>query len=177
MDNDEIQRRSLSTVYNILAEGAAHLKNVVKEDILHEETVLIARTAHKRIIEMLEAINRDTTSNLVAHARRELQIMGEDEEFIECYLDIIRIFAAQGHSGGSASVFIPTLSKLLQQENLTPITDEQIEWNEVGHGMWQNTRNSRFFSEDGGITYYDVNDKYDEAGAVKLIKPKQVRGK
>ena len=177
MNNDELNRRALETVYNELAKSARILQTVVHEDIHHEESILVAQEAHYRILRMLTEIDLDQTSNLMKHARTELEILGEDAEIVERYLDLIRVFAAQGHSGGSASVFIPTITKLLQFENLTPITDEAIEWNEVVSGMWQNTRNSKFFSEDGGQNYYDVDDKYDTTGAVKLRKSKQVSGK
>lgn len=171
MNTDELRRRALETVYNILAKGARELQLVVHEDIHHEESIVVAREAHAILIHMLEAIDKDQTSNLVKHARRELEIIGEDEAFIENYIELIRLFSVQGHSGGSASVFIPTLQKLLNFENLGPISNDPIEWNEVGNGMWQNTRNPKFFSEDGGKSYYDVEDKYNTDGSVKLIKP------
>lgn len=171
MNTDELRRRALETVYNILANGARELQLVVHEDNYHEESIVVAREAHAIIIHMLYANNQDQTSKLVAHARRELEIINEDETFAEHYLEIIRLFAAQGHSGDSSIVFIPTLQKLLNFENLGPISNDPIEWNEVGNGMWQNTRNSKFFSEDGGKSFYDVDDKYHIDGSVKLIKP------
>ncbi len=62
-------------------------------------------------------------SNLVEHARRELELVGEEEEFIEGYLKVIQAFADMGHSGGSASVAIPVIQTLLQFKNLKPLTD------------------------------------------------------
>ena len=99
-------------------------------------------------------------SNLMIHARRELELLGEEPEIVEGYLKMIQIFADMGHSGGSASVFIPTLNRLLQFKNLKPLTDDPDEWyhhtaeawGEPG-GVWQNVRNSEAFSDDGGKTY------------------------
>lgn len=97
-------------------------------------------------------------SNLVEHARRELQIIGEDPEVIDGYLKVIQAFADMGHSGGSAMVAIPTINRLLSFENLAPLTDDPVDWIEVGDDLWQNRRCSRMFSTDGGKTYTDVDD-------------------
>ncbi|MCG7607149.1 hypothetical protein [Mycobacterium sp. CnD-18-1] len=98
-------------------------------------------------------------SNLVAHARRELELIGEEPETIKGYLKVIQAFADMGHSGGSASVAIPTINRLLSFENLAPLTNDSDEWIEVGYDLWQNRRCSRMFSEDGGKTYTDVDDR------------------
>lgn len=104
-------------------------------------------------------------SNLYRHAKRELERIGEDPEFIEAYLDIITKFAIQGHSGGSASVFIPTLNKLLNFKPLTPLTNDPEEWMCISGatsahpgGLWQNRRDSEAFSENGGNTYYLISE-------------------
>lgn len=99
-----------------------------------------------------------TESNLVAHARHELELIGEEPDTVEGYLKVIQAFADMGHSGGSAAVAIPVVNRLLQFENLTPLTDDPADWIEVGPSVWQNRRNSRMFSEDGGKTYTDVED-------------------
>jgi len=96
-------------------------------------------------------------SNLVEHARRELLLLGEEPETVDGYLKIIQAFADMGHSGGSAAVAISVLPRLMSFENLTPLTANPDEWMEVGPGVWQSTRNSRMFSNDGGISYHDVN--------------------
>lgn len=99
-------------------------------------------------------------SRLVEHARRELEIIGEEEHTIQGICNIMQAFADMGHSGGSASVVIPWLDKLFRFKNLTPLTDDPDEW--VHHdestwgqpgGIWQNSRNSEAFSTDGGKTY------------------------
>lgn len=102
---------------------------------------------------------RKQPSNLVAHARRELALIGEEPDTIDGYIKVIQAFADMGHSGGSASVAIPVINRLLSYENLSPLTDDPDDWIEVGYGMWQNRRCSRMFSEDGGKTYTDVDDR------------------
>ena len=104
-------------------------------------------------------------SNLVRHAQRELALLGEEQETVNGYLAMIRIFADMGHSGGSASVFIPTLDRLLRFENLTPlgkIEDAPNEWTDhsgiSGSPVWQNGRNSKVFSNDGE-RYYNVDQR------------------
>lgn len=107
-------------------------------------------------------------SNLVEHAKRELEIIGEDKETTEGLLAVIQAFSDMGHSGGSAMVCIPRIAKLLSFENLAPITDNPEDWfhhgpetwgGEDGEGIWQCKRNSKLFSEDGGKTYSDVEDE------------------
>ena len=107
----------------------------------------------------------DNKSNLVNHARRELEQIGEEPETIEGYLKVIQAFADMGHSGGSASVAIPVIHELLQFKNLGPITDNPDEWMHVGEaqwgepgGVWHNIRNGEAFSHDGGKTYYLLSD-------------------
>lgn len=105
-------------------------------------------------------------SNLVEHARRELEILGEEPETVKGYLNVIQAFADMGHSGGSASVAIPTIERLLRYGNLKPLTNNPDEWNFIAsemHGdeekdLWQSNRNPEAFSNDNGITYYLLSD-------------------
>ena len=99
---------------------------------------------------------------LVTHAKRELALAGNDEDFNQTLIEAVRAFASYGHSGGSASVAIPMLNDLLQFKNLTPLTSDPNEWNNVsdasGYEMWQSQRNSEAFSTDGGKTYYLLSE-------------------
>lgn len=96
--------------------------------------------------------------SLVEHARQELSLLGNDDDFNECIINAIKAFASYGHSGGSASVAIPILNDLLQFKNLTPLTNNSSEWNKVGDESWQSSRNSEAFSKDGGKTYYLLSE-------------------
>jgi hypothetical protein len=109
-------------------------------------------------------------SNLVNHARRELELRGDDEETIEGILKVIQAFADMGPSGGMAAVLIPTINALLQFQNLKPLTDDPAEWNYIGGGftgdgcagdgdkIWQSNRNPEAFSNNGGKTYYLLSE-------------------
>lgn len=103
-------------------------------------------------------------SNLVDHAKRELNLLGEDPEIVEGYIKVIRAFADMGHSGGSASVAIPVIHELLQFHNLKALTDDPAEWMfhgpdvAGGDGIWQNIRRSEAFSHNGGKTYYLLSE-------------------
>lgn len=110
-------------------------------------------------------------SNLVTHARAELERIGqfkEDPEFAESIVGAVAAFAAYGHSGGSAGAGIAMLHELLQFKPLGPLTDDPDEWQHVGAQeprtptgtgeVWQSRRRSDAFSEDGGKTYYLVDD-------------------
>lgn len=116
----------------------------------------------------------DFDSNLVRHARRELELIGEDPEWVEGYLDVIKAFAKMGHSGGSASVAIPTINQLLQFKNLSELTNDPEEWTHVSEemwgspgGIWQSNRDPEAFSNDGGQTYYLLS----EGGSDKNREP------
>ncbi len=105
------------------------------------------------------------SSNLVDHARRELELIGEEPSTIEGYLQVIEAFAEMGHFSGSASVAIPVINELLQFKNLSPLTDELDDWfhheegvwGEAGGG-WQSCRNPEAFSNDEGKTYYLLSE-------------------
>jgi hypothetical protein len=104
-------------------------------------------------------------SNLVDHARRELEIIGEDEDITDGILKMVQIFSDMDHSGASAFHTIGVLNQLLQFRNLAPLTDDPSEWMHISEqmwggegGIWQNTRNAEAFSNDGGKTYYLLSE-------------------
>jgi hypothetical protein len=111
----------------------------------------------------------EAESNLVRHAREELQraglfdIDGDYGGMIgQNVLDMVRLFAGQGHSGFSAQLSIDVLSRLLRFQPLTPITSDPAEWMCVNDGaddpIWQNRRSSSLFSVNGGKTWYDIDN-------------------
>jgi len=104
-------------------------------------------------------------SNLVDHARREYEIIGEDQDYVDGMLRIIQAFADMGHSGMSGAFAIAQLDALLNFRNLKPLTDDPAEWNHISGdiwgtpgGIWQSARNPEAFSNDGGITYYLLSE-------------------
>ncbi|WP_329047075.1 hypothetical protein [Streptomyces sp. NBC_01422] len=108
---------------------------------------------------------RSSESKLVAHARRELCILGEDRDTIRGLCKVVQAFADMGHSGGSAPYAIAYLERLLRFQPLTDLTDDPAEWiDRHAEGMtptplWQSQRNSEAFSTDGGKTYYLLSEQ------------------
>lgn len=96
-------------------------------------------------------------NNLVEHARRELEILDEDDDTIEGLAAVVQKFADMGHSGTSAMFAISYLERLLHFENLTELTDNPDEWTDVSESsnthMWQSKRNPAAFSIDDGKSY------------------------
>lgn len=104
-------------------------------------------------------------SNLVDHAVRELDIVAPVDTSADdagynwahsirnAVLDLVQLFADQGHSGMSAALTVDTFVKLARFEALSPITDDPQDWIEVGPEVWQCRRQSNAFSNDGGKTY------------------------
>ena len=105
-------------------------------------------------------------SNLVLHAERELKLAGlfdKDSDyggmFGKSVLELVKAFAKQGHSGASAMRTLAIFDKVVRFENLTPITSKSDEWMDVDNGLHQCVRCPALFSEDGGKTHYNVEDK------------------
>lgn len=104
-------------------------------------------------------------SNLVDHAKRELELVGEEKSVVDAYLKIVRIFADMGHSGASSMFAIPVIEHLLSFKPLSALTTDPEDWEHVGEDIWgekggiyQNRRNGEAFSKDGGKTYYLLSD-------------------
>lgn len=114
-------------------------------------------------------------SNLLKHARFELTRLGEDTDVIDWYLDVVDAYRSFGHSGGSHFATLPVIFKLLNFEPLTPLTNDPEEWHFHGEdiwgapgGVWQNRRDGRMFSNDGGLTYTSIDDPKKEDGSKEV---------
>jgi hypothetical protein len=115
--------------------------------------------------------------NLEQHAEFELRRAGlfdADSDYGgalgPAIMTMIRTFAAEGHSGGSAQVTLAVFERLARFKPLTPLTDDPAEWMDVAGlqggapgAAWQNRRQSSCFSTDGGKTYYDIDAGDDRA--------------
>jgi hypothetical protein len=110
---------------------------------------------------------------LVEHARRELTLTGEDPDVVDWFCRVVTEFASFGHSGGSAAATIPVLNELLRYRALTPLTDSPDEWvdrsEQSGYPLWQNVRDSRAMSENGGKTYWLVEDDADSGDGITPV--------
>lgn len=130
----------------------------------------------RKLLNWAFALHSD--SKLVKHAENEMQRAGlydADADYAgmlpEAVLDLVRIHSMQGHSGFSHHHVLSIFNKVVNFQVLTPITDDPDEWRDesafAGKPYWQNKRQSSCFSNDGGKTYYDVNERptyTDETG-------------
>lgn len=100
-------------------------------------------------------------STLIEHAKRELDIIGEEGFIKDNILAVVEAFAKGGHSGSSAEHTIDILERLLRRLPLTPITNDPDEWEMrkmPGEKCWQNIRDSRAISYNKGRSYYLVTE-------------------
>jgi hypothetical protein len=86
-----------------------------------------------------------------------------DGEAGKAVIELVEKFAAQGHSGFSASLVLSAFDKVARFEPLTPLTSNPDEWMNIseasgGNPMWQSRRKPSVFSSDGGKTYYDLDE-------------------
>lgn len=104
-------------------------------------------------------------SNLEMHAEKEMRLAGlydSDSDYAgmipEAVMALIKAHAEQGHSGGSHWLTLEIFNKLANFKTLTPINSDPSTWMEVGPNVWQSNRQSTVFSQDGGKTWYDIDD-------------------
>lgn len=95
-------------------------------------------------------------STLVDYAKEELKRIGMidsgepyNDAVAKAILDLIELFASQGHSGFTAPYTVNAFKRLAMYKPLSPLTGEDSEWSEVGSGCYQNKRYSAVFKEDG----------------------------
>lgn len=116
--------------------------------------------------------------DLVEHAKMELEIAGAfdkdsnyDGAIGEAVMELIELFAKQGHSGNSAGIVSTLFGKLARYEPLMDITGKDEEWGDVrdlgdGKSWYQNKRCSALFKDgiEGKPYYIDAIVKRDQRG-------------
>lgn len=108
---------------------------------------------------------QDPDSNCWRYAKQELELAGwlEDEGMYgnmigTAVLDLVKEFAAQGHSGMSADITLALFDKVVRFKPLTELTYGDDQWTKHDHGTWQHKRNSSIFSADQGLSWYDLEE-------------------
>ena len=103
--------------------------------------------------------------NLEHHAQAELQAAGLFDKASdyggmlgEATMRLIRVFAAEGHSGFSAGLAVKLFDRLARREPITPLTGNDDERVEVGPNLLQNRRCSHVFKTQDGA--------YDSEGRI-----------
>lgn len=126
---------------------------------------------HKELIEVLTEIAAEEAdpdsvagkeSAFITHAKKELELAGlfdSDSDYGgllgESVLELVQVFADQGHSGLSASIAIKLFGLLASFEPLTPLTYKEDEWEKHDPDFWQNNRKADVFTYDQGKTWHD----------------------
>ena len=116
---------------------------------------------------------------LIEHAKLELELSGlfnEEGDFYggatgKAVMELIEVFAKQGHSGMSAPIIADLFKRLANYEPLQPITGKDEEWGDVREienrePWYQNKRCSALFKDgkDGKPYYIDAIVKRDQKG-------------
>jgi len=121
-----------------------------------------------RLVNQFNPWRKRPESNLEKHARRELEIIGafsKGGDFYggmtgEAVMELVKVFANQGHSGMSANIVRSLFSKVADFKPLSPLRGTEDEWGEPfsKDGARQNKRCSRVFM-DGDGSAYDIAGK------------------
>lgn len=103
--------------------------------------------------------------SFVTHAKKEMELAGlydrnadYDGNIPEAVMALVEAHSKWGHSGGSHYVTLEIFNKLINYKTLTPINSDPTTWVEVSQGLWQSNRQGTCFSENGGQTWYDIDD-------------------
>ena len=105
-------------------------------------------------------------SNMLKWAEQELRYAGYDINdpedgpnrwLAEGTIELLKVFAEQGHSGSSAPYAVSLFEKLALWKSIAPLTGEDDEWAEAYdyEGTQQNKRNGTVFKRDGQAYWMD----------------------
>ena len=109
-------------------------------------------------------------NNFEKHAREEFRAIGWMDEngnfkdemqgmICENVLELLNVFAEQGHSGSTASYALRMFERLVEFKCIAPLTGEDWEWSDTGHDVYQNRRCSSVFKNKQTGTCYDIDGK------------------
>ena len=110
--------------------------------------------------------------NYVEHAERELRLCGLAYANPKLARDIIAVVAGLGKFGRDGSTpaqGAEIVRRLLALEPLTELTDNPADWSGYRRDsnsdtvLWQNRRNPRAWSTNGGVTYWLADGPDDPA--------------
>lgn len=144
---------------------AYKIANFAAKNIATREYGALLKLGYGKVFE--EAMIED--SAIVTHARSELKRAGlfdsdsdYDGRLGVAVMELVHVFARQRHSGYSAGAVLSLFNTVGKQEALSSLTNDPKEWIDQsavsGYPIWQNNRDSRAMSEDGGRTYWLVDD-------------------
>lgn len=102
--------------------------------------------------------------SLVEHAKKELELAGmfdKDSDYGgaigESVLELVEIFAKQGHSGFSAMLTLELFNKVAHYKTIVEFIPSLKDSIEVSETVIQSTRRSDVFTRDGGKNWYSID--------------------
>jgi len=95
-------------------------------------------------------------SALMDHANRELDRLDIPEDVKVNIRLILSVYEAYGYFGRTQYEVSEKIMSLLKFKNLSPLTDDPNEWEQIGDVLWKNKRHGNAFSQNGGKTFYYV---------------------
>lgn len=95
--------------------------------------------------------------SIKSKAKREMELVGVDEEDQEVMMKILTLFFDKWDSGGSVWIASDMLNRLICGKCLSPLTGKDDEWMEVGEGLLQNKRIYSVFKDNNLGFVYDLD--------------------
>ena len=115
-------------------------------------------------------------SNLVDYAKDELKRIGMIDSGEACndwatkaILDLIELFASQGHSGFTAPYVVKAFSRLAMFKPISPLTGKDDEWDDIDDGFFQNKRYASVFKDKDGTAYNIKGKVFTDDGELWYI--------
>lgn len=92
----------------------------------------------------------------ITHARVELQLLEADEQETDLMLQMVRIWLklVKNRDLSDQMVYRDMLLDLGTGQNITPLTNNPEEWEQVTPTLWRSNRNRDAFSGDGGSSFW-----------------------
>lgn len=106
-------------------------------------------------------------SALIQHMEREFRLAGflsgtdtHEEFLVDAIRELVKVYAAQGHSGGSGFQTLTLFDRLVNGNPLTPLLGGRSEWTDVSPDgepgkFFQNVRYSKVFWNRAEGYFYD----------------------
>ena len=101
---------------------------------------------------------------LITNAEKEMALAWPEKDEMQDMvkkdvLQLIEVFARQGHSGMSAPYVLNVFQRLARFEPLSPLTGEDSEWTETSKDVFQNNRCGEVFKNGKDGEAYWINGK------------------
>ena len=106
---------------------------------------------------------------LLEHVRRETKAAGFSPEETAWYERMVTLCTKDSPFTDIPNEQISMVRRLLNRELLSDITDDPGEWFGLTANLWQNKRNPKVFSYDGGKTYHYLDHQPTDSKCSKEV--------